>query len=82
MKRLVAVESGGDWADASVIYLAVPNTVDLDKAKLAWRVWYNQHYVPELRADNQPRFRNFPDFLVEEYGAELNPIEIEVYQDL
>lgn len=67
--RHVAIYSGGDWNDASVCHVQVPEGVDLDAAKKAWRVWYETHYLPEYRASKKPKFIDFPMWLKQFYGA-------------
>ena len=73
-RRLVAIMNGSDWADASVTFLALPegSLVDLETVKQEWERSRNPG------GKNKP-FRHFPQFLVEEYGAELQPAEIEEF---
>lgn len=48
---LVALLGGGDWFDASVDHLVVPDGTDLDAEYKKYREWYNTVYVPSLRRD-------------------------------
>ena len=80
--RLVAIMDGGDWTDASVAFLAFPegSSVDLKVAKQVWDHWYLTVYCPNLKKHGTPvPFRDFVQLLVEEYGAELQPAEIEEF---
>ena len=71
---------GGDWADASVEHIEIDDNISLDKCKEDWRVWYNNEYLPEYRADKKPKFYTFVDFLKEHHGA-INSTIIEEYWD-
>lgn len=87
MQKLVAVESGEDWADASVDYLSMPTEVDLVQAHAAWRRWYEDIYCPAnttwLRSGRpvggKPDYVGFPQWLVQHCGATRNPDGIEVF---
>jgi len=61
--RRVAIYGGGDWSDASVEHLEVPQDLDLDQARKARAEWY-RGYVP-----GKTRYLSFSDFLVERCGA-------------
>ena len=37
--KLVAIESGGDWADASVEYIVVPDDLDLEETYKEYNQW-------------------------------------------
>lgn len=50
MTRVVSIEGGGDWNDASYSLLDVPADLDIEAEKDAWRSWYRDEYVPTLRA--------------------------------
>lgn len=64
-KRLVSIESGGDWHDADYDLLDVPTTIDLATEKEAWRQWYAIDYLPRLRVEQKPEYKTFVQWLIE-----------------
>lgn len=40
MTKIVALLGGGDWADASVSHLVIPDDMNLDEQKRAYGEWY------------------------------------------
>ena len=46
MGRIVAILGGGDWVDASVEHLVIPDGMDLEKEKAAYDKWYRDEYYP------------------------------------
>jgi hypothetical protein len=46
MSRQVAILSGGDWYDASVEHLTIPDDMDLKDQKAAYDQWYRNEYCP------------------------------------
>ena len=42
MAKIIAIISGGDWADASCEHLTIPDDYDLAEAKKQYRAWYNK----------------------------------------
>lgn len=87
MSRLVAVLGGGDWADASVDFLKVPDRLDLVAAKARWQAWYDTTYLPALRewqrnSGGAPTFLTFSNWLAQREGCEANPDEIETFNDV
>lgn len=85
--RLVAIEGGGDWADASVHYLRVPSEVAIQGAKLVWREWYDKTYIPALRAYGAghalcPSYTDLSEFLAARFSAcSASATDIEVFCD-
>lgn len=79
--RLVAVLGGGDWADASVDHINVPDDLDLDAARERWRGWYRNEYLPEHAKKRTgerrtwPTYLDFPTWLVEREGCARAEIE-------
>lgn len=49
MNKIIAIMGGGDWADASVAHLVIPDGMNLDKEHDAYREWYQNKYLPALR---------------------------------
>ena len=55
-------------------HLIVPESVDIEEAKAAWRKWYNEVY----KADPNPsKYIDFETFLIDNYGCEVTE-QIEV----
>ncbi|MDD5007268.1 MAG: hypothetical protein PHC68_02560 [Syntrophorhabdaceae bacterium] len=75
--RIVAMMSGGDWADASVEHIVISSSVDLDKVK--------EEYEDELHeAKKHPHYIyvSFIDWLKKKYDArDTTPEEVEEYWD-
>ena len=67
--RLVAVLSGGDWADASVDHIRVPCELTMDDIQAQWHRWYNSSYLPALRNGNKPIFYSVTTFACTFCGA-------------
>ncbi len=65
--KIHALKSGGDWADASMVHVVLPEGVDIDEAHAEWREWYATEYLP-LRMDS-PVYMNFGEFLCKRKGA-------------
>lgn len=66
--KLVAIRSGGDWNDAEVSHLLIPDNMDLHKEKADWDAWYHEIYCMELLKDPKFEFISFIDWL-KLYGA-------------
>ena len=70
--RVIVVESGGDWADASYIVLELKPGVDLDAEKDAYAAWLRQRtalcrqraYGGERPRDVKPAYESFDERLV------------------
>lgn len=77
MSKLVAILGGGDWADASVDFLMLPDDINLDDAKQAWREWYRT-YDPYAK----PTYMPFVEFVKKRYSAtEPDDTQLTVYWD-
>lgn len=72
--RTVALLGGGDWADASVDLLDIPDGIDIEKIKAEWFVWYRTDYLPNYKAGNKPQFKTVIDMLLA-LGAKHSDIE-------
>lgn len=70
--RIVSIESGGDWNDASYDLLEIPNGTDLLKAKKEYDHWYKNEYLPEMKIP----FLGFSEWLIKNGGARVFKVEI------
>ena len=79
--ELVAILDGGDWADASVNFVKVPLTVDIEKERLNYDKWYREVYLPQFR-HKLTTYLTFSDWLRKHCGAsEPLPTDIEVLDE-
>ena len=65
--KIHALKSGGDWNDASMAHVVLPEGVDIDEAHAEWRAWYATEYLP-VRVDS-PVYMDFGEFLHKRKGA-------------
>ena len=78
MSKLVAILGGGDWADASVDFLMLPDDINLEDAKRAWREWYKT-YDPYAKSCI---YISFVEFVKKNYSAtEPDDTQLTVYWD-
>lgn len=61
--RRVALRRGGDWADASVDLLDVPDGVDLNAECVAWNRWYEQEYLDQSTDEQGQNTVPYIDFI-------------------
>ena len=79
MSKIVAILGGGDWADASVDHVVLPDNANLEELHKRWYDWYRNHYCPSMDTKN---YINFVDFVIRETkGREATSDDLEVYQD-
>jgi len=64
MSRLVAILGGGDWADALIYHLVIPDDMDLDEQKAAHGKWYHEEFVPKLGTLERSPFINLREWLI------------------
>lgn len=82
MSRLIAVKGGGDWADASVDHLVLPEGVDVEAEKLKWRAWYRDEYLSVRHGSQRLEYMGLTEWLKTRAGArEADEKEIEVVWD-
>ena len=62
--KITAIYGGGDWADASVDHLVVPDDVSVDEQKKEWWNWYNTAYCPAVRSGENPKYVGLVEWLV------------------
>lgn len=75
---LVAILGGGDWYDASVDHLVVPDGIKLDEQYKLYQAWYNDVYRPSLKKDvgaifgirtGDVEYMSFEGWLIDKCGA-------------
>jgi len=69
MSRTIAILGGGDWADASVDHVKVPDAMSLDEMHSKYLEW--------LRVG--PKWKSFTDWLLKN-GASM--ADVEYYQEV
>ena len=68
--RHVAIYGGGDWADASVDHLLIPDGVNLEVVSKEYLAWLRETYQPAMnRGGEHSTFYTFPAWLVAYHGA-------------
>ena len=72
--RLVAL-LGGDWYDASVDHLLIPDGMDLKKEMEAWKEWVQKVYG---QPGSDVPYIFFPDWLVQHGAQKATSEEVEV----
>ena len=63
--KIYAICSGGDWADASVDHLVIPEGIDMEKE--AWKC--NKYRVEIFYKDRSKKYYTFVNWLIEKCGA-------------
>ena len=71
--RDIAICGGGDWFDASVDMIRLPEHVDIEQANKEYRKWLKEVYWP--RGNQKIKFVTFVQWLRDEYDAEDSDIE-------
>lgn len=79
--KLVAVLSGGDWADASVTFVKVPVAMDIAAQKEKYDAWYNNEYKKTLGTPFQVSFMGFEAWLRNHGAVSVPDSEIEIFED-
>lgn len=78
MTKITAIEGGGDWADASVEYLVLPDWMDIAKEHAAYNEWYNNSYCSDRI---HHKYKSFCKWLLERGAREPNDDELDVFCD-
>lgn len=71
--KTVALLGGGDWNDASVEILDIPDDMDIDEVRKEWQEWYNTVYRPSHSRD-KVEYKDLIDLMIEK-GAKISNIE-------
>jgi hypothetical protein len=74
LNRIVAILSGGDWVDASVEHLSLPQDIDLMEQR---RLWIEHNYARVPDED----YVNFVDWLKRIGGREPTDAELTVIEE-
>lgn len=79
--KLIALRGGGDWSDASLDLLSIPDGMDLEKEKSDWHAWY-EGYCDEWRTwyevdGDKPSYIPFADWLKQRGARDAREDEIE-----
>jgi len=70
--RLIAI-MGGDWLDASVDFLEIPDGMDIKEMKLKYDKWYKNEYNPNR---SHCKYLSLSEFLkLNGVAIETNKIE-------
>jgi hypothetical protein len=80
--KLVALMGGGDWADASVDHLVIPESMNLDEQKQAWRKWYDEEYCPALHRNEKPTYLGLSEWLVKNGARKATETDVVEFWDL
>lgn len=65
-ERLLAVLDGGDWADASVTHVVVPQDVNVEEEQKKHREWYENEYRGNSKT---MKYLSFDEWLIERCGG-------------
>lgn len=82
MTKVTAILSGGDWADAGVEHLVLPDEVEIDREKELYDTWYARTYCSALCLGRRPKFKTFTEWLVEKGARYTTEEELVEYQDI
>lgn len=77
-EKIVAIMSGGDWMDASVEHLIIPNTLNLEEQKHLYDDWYKKIYCQNLKTTT---YISFIDFLINKGARKTTSKELEEFWD-
>ena len=78
---IVAIMGGGDWNDAYVCHIVVPDGTDLDSEKRLYEEWYKTEYCGAGKASRIP-FMTFPEWLKSRGSRDTSDSEVvEFWED-
>lgn len=70
--RLVSIQSGSDWTDASYEFMEIPDDMDLNELQKEHYGWLNDEYWPEKTGDKiRCKFKSFVEFLKDRGAKEF-----------
>ncbi len=85
MPKIYAILGGGDWADASVHHLVLPEGMDIDSEQKLYVQWYREVYAPAVDLSNKTRtaigvrFIQFEEFLISKGARATTDDELEQF---
>ena len=77
MSKIVALMGGGDWADASVEHLVIPDALDIEQEKVAWDRWYYDICFPSPDVE----YVSFADWLKQRGARDTTDDELFEFWD-
>lgn len=69
--RIIAVMNGGDWTDAGVDWIEIPDDMDLKEMHRQYRTWYAKY----LSSGGKEPFLDFPEFLKTKGATDTDKVE-------
>lgn len=92
MSRLVAILSGGDWTDARVSHVKIPDSMNLKEEKQRYDHWYQTVYQPahetfwksfwgKSKTIPAPQFFTFVEWLHFRGVTLATDLDIEVFEE-
>jgi hypothetical protein len=79
MPRIAIILGGGDWTDASVDPLIVPDDLDLAKEKEKYNTWYHEVYCIDIEKRDLSAYMSFVDWLIQRgarHATEADGVQI------
>lgn len=80
MLTITAIHGGGDWADASVEYLILPDGMNIDDEAIAHKNWYKNIYCP-ARKSGEVEYVNLCEWLKRKGARTTTDDELYVFYD-
>ena len=87
--KITAIHGGGDWYDASVDYLVIPEGTDLDDEFKKYQKWYREIYCGRKNQDaygnagKRMQYMTFGQWLRKNCNArDVTGDELEIFEDI
>ena len=85
MTRIAAILGGGDWTDASVDHLVLPEGMDVDTEREQWRTWVHDVHSMQIHDGRKPeyivKYIGLCEWLISHGAREASDTEVEVHSD-
>lgn len=81
MAKILAIHSGDDWTDADVDYVILPEGMDFEAEKRAYRKWYTKEYAPALKAGVPIPYKTLSVWLAQRGAVDPGDDQLEVVWD-
>lgn len=82
-KKIYAILGGGDWYDASVKHLILPEGMDLKTEQKLYEQWYREVYAMDVRSNPSTtagvKYMDFEEFLISKGAREPTNDELELF---